>query len=297
MSIPNPASGEVDLSDAPTGDLTLDALFPPEPSDTPTTATPAAPADPAAMTPAPATQAPAQTVDEPFIKSGNIVYKTREAAIEGISKKDALIEQMRTRYVLATGIDPITGQPVGTSSATPNRNYTQDSDAYVKDFYSALNSGKSSNVRDVQAKFVMDMLEPFAPLLQQTARESALKQFESEVPSGRQFIGSAEYNEALAAEPDLKDAIALSESDPKFASRLPGYYRLAYRVSQGIRLPEIIKAQTAPKPNTPAPVRTSTPATTPALTEPATAPNLSTKEGRKAIIEQFESSQLANQEY
>lgn len=296
MPTPNAIDG-VDLSDAPGGDLTLEALFPPEPSETPTTAQ-ASPAEPAAPDPAPAAQPPAPAADEPFIRGSKTVYKTRDAAIEGLNQKDSLIDQLRTRYVLATGVDPITGQPIGTTASAPaSKDYTQQPDAYVKDFYSALNSGQPAQLRDVQAKFVLDMLQPFAPLLQQTAKESALKQFESEIPNGRQFVGSLDYEQALSAEPDLRDAIALSESDPKFASRLPGYYRLAYRVSQGIKLPDIIKAQTAPKPNTPASVRTSTPATTPALTEPAPTPNLSTREGRKAIIEQFESSQLANREY
>src|SRR5271170_2152219 len=147
LNLPS-APGTVDLSDAPAGldDSTFDSLFPSDGRNA-VTAPQAQPqvqqtvqsqqpvvtqAQPAAQVTSPANQ--------PFIKGDKSVYNTAEAAIQGINQKDALIETLRQRYALTTGIDPITGQPV-TQSNTPIvpqvPDYNQDPRLYMQDLYKA----------------------------------------------------------------------------------------------------------------------------------------------------------------
>lgn len=300
--MPNqPATQSVNLSDSPAtlDDLTLDSLFPAEPgitgqpattpNPTPeTTAAPAAPAEPATTPAAP----PAPAADEPFIQGSKSVYKSREAAVEGINQKDALIEQLRQRYVLATGIDPVTGQTatqsgaVGPASQTPI-SYTGDPKRYVDDLVEAVKSGDPARYRDTQIKLLFDALEPLAPVIVDSARQQAMARVEKEVSGFRDFYGTGDYQKALEANPELRDAIALSESDFRFNSRLPGLYKLAYAAAQGMRLPELLKAQQGQQPPS-APARTTTPATTPEPPQPAPKPDLQTADGRKAIIEAAE---------
>src|SRR5438105_3686875 len=106
------------LGNAPTGDLTLDQLFPPDspvgdltqaPPTTQPATTPAAPAAPAASAPPP----------ENFIStSTGTVYKTRDEAVKGLEHKDQLIEKLRKDHIEKFGVDPITGQKVGHQPAT-----------------------------------------------------------------------------------------------------------------------------------------------------------------------------------
>lgn len=290
------AARSVDLQDAPSGDLSFDSLFPAEPSDAqlqaapppqPVTAAPPVPAAPQAP--------PAAVPEEPFLQGSKSVYKTRDAAIDGINQKDVVIEQLRQRFVLATGVDPLTNRPASAAPAAPQSpNYAQDAQRYVTDVAAALQRGDVNAYRDAHTKLIFDVLEPVAPALFQTLEEQALRKLDSEVPNSRSFVGSADYQSVLEANPDLRDAIEISRSDMRLAPRLPGLYKLAYQASQGMRLPELLKAQQPQPPAQPTPVRTTTPATTPDAPSPAPVPTLNTSEGRKAIIEAFERGGGAN---
>lgn len=292
-----------DFSDAPGSDLTFDQLFPSEPrvGDAPNTVTPAtsAPVTTAPVTtPVPQSTPAVTPADDFFLSGSESKYRTREAAIEGINQKDAVIQQLRQRYALTTGIDPITQQPVGAAAATPaSTNYARDRQRFVSDQAAALQKGDADAYGRVLEKFVMDTLEPYAPALQASARERALRQVESDVKDFDKFLGSSNYKSTLERHPELGDAIAIAESDIRFNSRLPGLYKLAYEASLSSQLPELLKANqtTTPEVRT-APV-TMTPTTTappPSATTPAAAPSLATKEGRRAIIEAAERSGLTN---
>jgi len=290
-----------DLSNAPGGDLTFEQLFPsdegnvdaapPQPAPAPATEPPPAP-----VAPPPEPQAPAP--DEPFLKGSKSIYRTREAALEGVNQKDALIEQLRTRYALTTGIDPITGQPVTASGApAPAKNYAQDHKAYLMDLANAAQKGDPEGYGAAQTKFIYDVLEPIAPIIAQTAREQALRTTEQDVKDFRTFYGSTDYQAALDSNPELKGAIEFAESDIRNQARLPGLYKLTYQVSQGMRLPEMLRAQQTQQPPNAQPTRTVTPSSTPPPPQPAAPLSPKTSEGRKALIAQMEAQGILERSF
>jgi hypothetical protein len=301
MPDPNTVSS-VSFDDAPGGDLTFDQLFPSDADSVTATAEPQATQTPTesvqpspAPQPVPQVQAPP---DEPFVKGEKTVYKTREAAIDGINQKDAIIEQLRTRFALTTGIDPLTGQPVTAAAPTgpAPKNYAQDHKAYLTDLANAAQKGDPDGYGAAQAKFIYDVLEPVVPILTQTAREQAIRATESDVKDFRTFYGSPEYRAALDSNPELKGAIEFAESDLRNQSRLPGLYKLTYQVSQGMRLPEMLRAQAQQPSLTAQPERTTTPSSTPSLPPPVqTAPN--SKVDRKALIAQMEAQGILDRRF
>ena len=102
--------GVVQLSNAPGGldDATFDSLFPAESSQQVVQ-----PAQQVAAKPdAQQTQTSTTQQTQPFLKGERSLYNSQEDAVRGVNEKDALIEQMRQRYALVTGMDPITGKPI-----------------------------------------------------------------------------------------------------------------------------------------------------------------------------------------
>lgn len=284
--------GKVNLSDAPAAidDATFDSLFPAEPTPVATSSQEPAPA-PAAAAAQPSQPANGQP-SQPFIKGTKSVYNTPEAAVEGINQKDALIEQLRQRYALTTGIDPITGQPVAASPQAPQSgiDYYQQPDAYIKDAYDAMQKGNTQRYRDVQAKFLFDTLKPLQPVIQRAAREQAIDVVAQEIKEAKPFIGSPQYDQTLESVPDLRDAIKTAEADPQFHHRLPGLYKIAYLAGQGRQLPEILQAQAAQRPtNPPAQPRPTLNPSTPAPPQPTARPSFKTIDGIKATIAEAES--------
>ena len=278
------------------GPITWDELFPPEPG---------APAgSQGATTPqggnqAPPTPAASQTAAtnaaafELKTKTGT-VYKSIEDAQKGIEHKDALIEQLRQRYILERGIDPVTGQQVQLQPTSQNVNYMQDRKRYVDDLTQAAQKNDSDAIWQAQTKLVSDMLAPLAPVMSSFAKQQAIETLSGEIKDIREFVGSDDYNKALADTPDLRDAISRAENDYQHHQRLSGLYKVAYRVSQGIRLPEILKAQ----PASPAaqPVRTTTaPATLPPPQQQTAQASLhGGKAARQALIQQMEAQGIAD---
>jgi hypothetical protein len=100
---------------------------------------------------------------------------TAEDAAKGVNEKDTLIEQLRQRYALTTGIDPITGKPVGVNGQPqPDQiDYTQQPDRYLDDLYNAAKKGGPEAYLDVQQKFIFDSVKPLQPILQKAARDQA----------------------------------------------------------------------------------------------------------------------------
>jgi hypothetical protein len=292
MSEVNPANPNVPLKDG--NAITWDELFPPD-------AAPAAPASQTATTPAqgtqpavqvPAVQQPATTPATPVIstKTGT-VYKTVEDAIKGIEHKDTVIADMRSRMILATGIDPLTGQPAQQAAAPqPQRaNYMQDKQRFYNDLVTAAQKNDAEGVWNAQAQLVFDAMAPLTPVLTKIAKQDAVESVSAEIQDFKEFFHSANYKQALSETPELGDAIAAAESDLSHQHRLPGLYKVAYRISQGLRLPEILKAQQVSTPSQPVRQTTAASTLTPA-TQTNVQPGLYTKEGRKELQARFEAS-------
>jgi len=294
--------GIVQLHDAPAGldDASFDSLFPAEPTLQTQTTPQTQPnqqqvqADPNAQTP-PVT--PVTQTQDFFLKGERSVYKTSEAAVEGLNQKDALIEQLRQRYALTTGIDPITGQPVTqqqVAQAQQPNDYMHNPDLYMSDLLNAAKSGKPEEYQNVQKRFIKEALREFAPSLQTSAVNDAKQTVAKELPAISQFIGTDAYSKTLDAFPKLKDAIASSESNPDFTSQLPELYKLAYMVSQGMSLPNIVRAQQTVVPaqtqnqqtNV---VRTTTSQTTLPPPQQTARPTLRTLQGIRSTIADAES--------
>jgi hypothetical protein len=263
------------FKDAPTGDLSFDALFPPEGTS--------APPEPET------TQVPTPPTEEFFLKASSSVYKTSEDAIKGIEEKDALIGQLRTRYIEQTGTDPITGKQVApTTPVQPeSESYYKTPDRYFQDLVSAVEQKQPDKYLAAQRRLIMETLAPYAPAIQGFARQQAVDKVSSEVKEAREFLGSPNYQKTLEAMPLLGDAIRNAEQNPQFQEQLPQLYKTAYLVAQGLSLPELLKTQApAQAPVTPRPTMGSTTMTPP--TQAAPREDLGTSLGRKAIIERLE---------
>jgi len=284
--------GVVQLNQSPAAldDVTFDSLFPAEPSQV-TQAVQQPTATPVTQTQQPVTQ---QVKSDFFLQGEKSVYKTAEDATRGINEKDAVIEQLRQRYALTTGIDPITGKPVGVQGQTQETvDYYQQPDQYLDALYNAAKKGGPEAYRDVQAKFIFDAVKPLQPILQKAARDQAVETLALELPASKSFVGTPNYTKALDLNPELKQAISISEQDHRFHSRLPGLYKLAYLTAQGMQMPELLRAQ-ATQTQTPTqtqvqPVRTTVQATTtsPSTTQ-AARPSFKNIEGIRAVIADME---------
>jgi hypothetical protein len=291
--------GVIQLNNAPAGldDATFDSLFPAEPSQQVTQPVQQATATPEAQQTTQQTTQTQPSQDQYFLKGEKSLYKSAEDAVQGLNQKDALIEQMRQRYALVTGMDPITGKPVGVNGQPQTEvDYASQPDKYLDDLYNAAKKGGPEAYRDVQQKFIMDTVKPLQPILQKAARDQAVETLSAEIPAAKGFVGSANFQKALEANPDLKQAITVGETDHRFHSRLPGYYKLAYLTAQGMQLPELLRAQATQTQSTSQtqqvvqqPVRTTVqPQTSSSPTQQVARPSFKTIEGIRATIADME---------
>lgn len=296
--------GVVQLNNAPAGldDATFDSLFPAEPSQPvvqpaqQATATQGTQQTQQTQQTQSVTQTQTQQ-DQFFLKGDRSVYKTAEDATRGINEKDAVIEQLRQRYALTTGIDPITGKPVAINGQTQETvDYATQPDRYLDDLYNAAKKGGPEAYRDVQAKFIFDTVKPLQPILQKAARDQAIESLTTEIPAAKGFVGTPAYAKALELNPELQQAVSIGEHDQRFHSRLPGLYKLAYLTAQGMQLPELLRAQATQTQTTSQtqqiqaqPVRTTVQSTTSSpATQQAARPSFKTIEGIRAVIAEME---------
>lgn len=289
-------NGSIDLSGSPNtlDDATFDSLFPADgPAPTVAPATQPQPntqpnVAPSTPSPAPVAQ-PQPQPDQYFLKGRTSVYKTVEEAQRGVDEKDAVIEQMRQRYALVTGIDPLTGKPLNAAAPVQDNNYQTNPNQYLNDLVEAAKTGQPQAYTNVQTKFINDTLAPIAPLVERAAKEQAMESLAREYPDAPKFIGTAPYQRALEANNELKEAITVAEHDLRFHSRLPGLYKIAYLTGQGLQLPEILRANQPQNSTKPAPTRptTANPSTIPAPTT-GKAPTFKTMDGIKATIAEME---------
>ena len=276
------------FKDAPGGDALFGELFPGEeefPGAEPTAVEPAqevAPVEP---------QAPTEPVQPtgPYFKGAHSVYETQEALQAGVNQKDEIIERYRQEGIQRDGIDPLTKKTV----AQPPSSYLEDKTQFFQDLRSAVDKNDEAAYMTVQQKLIDDTLnerfQGVAPMLEQLARTQALDNAGSDVQEIRTFLQSPEYKAVLEDNSSLKNAIEISEGDFKFQSELPGLYKLAYNASQGMRLPELLKAQASTGTQTPQPTQQVRPTQTAGtMSPPNTAgpvePDWTTSEGRQEII-------------
>jgi hypothetical protein len=218
---------------------------------------------------------------------------TPEAAVAGIDEKDARIEQMRQRYALVTGVDPLTNQPVQSTAVAPqDQNYYSNPDRYLDDLYKAAKEGGPQAYRDVQAKFMLDTLQPIAPLMQRMAKEQALEEVAKKLPDIREFSRTPAWQGALEANPELRDAVSVAETDFRWHNRLPDLYQTAYWTGKGMQLPDLLRAnaqQQNPNNSTQPQVRPTQQPTTVAMPTQTTQPSFGTPAGLRSIIADAES--------
>jgi hypothetical protein len=283
------ASASVPLKDG--GAVTWEELFPTE-SGAQSATTQGTQQTPAAAQPVqPVVTEPAAPVIQ--TKTGT-VYKTVDDAIKGIEHKDTVIADMRTRMILATGIDPLTGQPAQQFQAQQPANYMQDRQRFYNDLATAASKNDADGVWNAQTKLIYDALQPLAPVLGNLAKQQAIDSLSSEIKDIREFVSSDNYKTALEETPDLKAAIEAAEGDHRHYGRLPGLYKVAYRVSQGIRLPEILKSQPATAASQPVRPTTAAQTLTPTTQTPNVHPSMMTKEGRAELRARLEARGVAD---
>lgn len=275
----------IDLTDAPSGDLSLDDIFG-ENSSTPTTVEPTAntPQDLAATT---------TTSTEPVIKTKTgTVYKSIEDAVSGIEHKDSLIAQLREQVRQNTGRDPL-----NTRTAEPTSvNYTDNQEKYFEDIADAVARKDTGAYMKAQQKLIWDSLGPLAPTISNLSKANAERVVSEEMPEFKGFLASSQYSDIATRAPLLAEAIRSAESNPAAAAQLPELYRVAYLASQGSRMPELIQSvRNETPPIQPRPTVHSTPIAAPAVTGiPVAAPSLDNSAGRKVLIEQMEGRGVGN---
>jgi hypothetical protein len=282
----------LNFSDAPTGDIALDDLFPPEGAHfEPTTA----PAEPQATEP----QAqPVETLpDEYFLKTPTgTVYKTQEDAARGVAQKDDLIATLRERYKKDYGIDPL--KEDGTVQQPPPRQPEppQNVDLWKK-LEAAAKTGDTTAWNNTMETWLQAKLEaqlqPYIPIVQQGAVARAQEEAASRIPGFREFRNSPDFEIAASKLPIVKQAIEMSEQNIQAAGQLPQLYELVYLVNQGLKAAEIARTGA----HTPNPAPTARPTQTPSTMTPpppAGTPDLRTHEGRKNLIEAAERRGIGN---
>lgn len=215
------------------------------------------------------------------------VYKSLEEATKGIEEKDTLIETLRQEYISRTGIDPVTRRPV--IQQEQPRSYMQDPTQFTKDLRKAVEAGDDAAYAQANIKLLADMLAPIEPLVTKYAQQSAVEQVSGQIKEFQTFRGSQDFQKVMDSNATLRNAIQVAESDLRLASQLPELYSLAYYAAQGLKTPDLIAAARAAQPPAPQPpARTPMQGSTLAPEPSRVRPTVSTTEGRKAIIEQFE---------
>lgn len=285
------------LGNVPGGDLTFDELFatpesPAQPTTAPANATPVVQptAQPSAQTPSP---------EDFFLKGAKSVYKTRDDAQKGLDSKDTLIEQLRNRYILERGVDPVTNQPVNISqNPQVPTNYLQDHARYGKDLAAAASKEDYEAYYNTQSKLIFDLLQPIAPIIQDFAKQRAVDSVSNEVKDFRAFRESEDYKNLMGSEKVLSEAINTAESDFRMHEQLPDLYKLAFWAAQGRKVPELIKAAQAQPAVAPAqPTRQTVGQSTLSPASGTVAESMSTSSGRQAIKARLEALGILDQKF
>lgn len=239
-----------------------------------------------------------QTFTEIKTSTGS-VYRTLDAVTKGIEDKDTLITQLRDQLKSVTGRDPIRPHV-----EPENTNYIGNPTRFADDLAEAARKGDAAKYQQVLLKQFDEYLGPAKPLFQEFARSNAQGKVSAEIKDFDQFVHGEEYQKTLERNPVLSNAIQGAEQNFAYSSQLPELYRLAYDSYTRARLPELIRAA-AQNPvasgaaTTQQPVRTTT--MSGSTMTPAAPSNqqtvremMTTSQGRKDFIKQFETSNGQN---
>ena len=284
------------LGSAPNADLSLDEIFAFNESGTP----------PLEATETPnASGAPPATADAYFLDAGKTKYKTAEEAVKGIAHKDALIAKLREGYIASTGKDPITGNEVrkpevAQPSDGQRKSYLEDPEGYYKQLADANAKGDAAGYMKANVQLVQDMIAPYVGTLQKVARDSAINTVTAKHADFGTFQMSDAYGSTLDAFPSLKNAIQSAEGNIAFKDQLPELLDIAYTLSQGLKVPELLTSRTAGGSQV---VDVKPPSTmaghtlTPPETTTISANPLATSADRKAYIANFEARGFGNAKF
>jgi hypothetical protein len=283
--------------DIPGGDISFDELFSPEQTLTNPQPQVADPENDPPKTQPQAAPAPPESFE--LKTSTGSVYKSKEDAIKGIEEKDTLLEKLRQEYILKMGVDPITHKPVnfgaGRGEPQADANYLQDKRKYVKDLEDAVKRNDPEAYANAQIKLLTDTFAPLGPVINDLARERAVQSVSADVAEFAQFRKGDDYKKVLEINKTLGSAIEAAENNYTMHNQLPELYRIAYFVSQGQRVPDLIKQATQATALAAQPTQPTRPSTmTPSAMTPPNVSNqptdLSTREGRQQYIKQFKDS-------
>lgn len=286
------------LSQAPSGDLSLDDIFAsldaPDPSAASATQTP----DPnVASSSVPVTPTPEQL----FLDAGQTKYKTSEEAAKGVRQKDEIIKKLREDAISRTGIDPLTGKQVAqaqhTQTVAQPLSFLEDDDAFFKELSAANAAGDPKRYKAATVQLVRELMAPYAPVIADVTRQGAEHAVTQKFSDFGVFKGTEAFQETLDRFPTLKNAIEQAEHNPAMRGQLGEFYEMLYLAAQGTKLPEAMKSATnvVPVPHVATTLQPVTP--TPSGTVVNTTPDLTTSEGRKMIIQNFESRGGHNQRF
>lgn len=286
------------LSQAPSGDLSLDDIFAsldaPDPSASATqNPDPNAPSGSAPVTPAP---------EQLFLDAGQTKYKTSEEAAKGVRQKDEIIKKLREDAITRTGIDPLTGKQVAQAQSTPTTqpnpvSFLEDDDAFFKELGAANAAGDSKRYKAATVRLFQEMMAPYAPVIADVTRQGAEQAVTQKFSDFGVFKGTEAFQETLDRFPTLKNAIEQAEHNPALRGQLGEFYEMLYLAAQGTKLPEAMKTapNVVPVPQVATTLQPVTP--TPSGTYATVGQDLTTSEGRKQIIQNFEARGLQNQRF
>lgn len=156
-------------------------------------------------------------------------YRTAEEAARGIEEKDRLIAQFKSQMNAAQQVfgmqQPQASAPTYLDlmeQSIQTRNPRLFQDAVISDID-----------RRAEERF-QALMAPFAPLLSQTALQSAVEAA-SNGPKGdpniANFVRGGGLETFKAEHPELGEVITLAQQTPQLHSKLPGLLRDAYRIA------------------------------------------------------------------
>lgn len=242
--------------------------------------------------------APPAAPPEPFLRtSTGTIYNTPEDAVRGTEEKDRKLDEMRRWAIAQTGYDPISGKPVRVTPQQENRNYMENPEQFYDDVAKANGAGDKRAFTQAYLKLLQDsFLDPYRDVLSQTARSTAVDGAARLRPEIKGFVGSENYTRYLDDIGILKSAIEQAESRPEFGAQLRDLYVLAYDGYTGRSVPDLLKSAntTAPQsqPNTQPNRPSLQPVTAPRAPQTNVSQDISTPEGRKAIMDAAKSRGL-----
>jgi hypothetical protein len=210
--------------------------------------------------------------DEPFLKDGDIVYKTKEDAINSHKHKNDLISRMRNQLIAQTGFDPITGKPAQAQGVAvpqqqrpaaqpkadvhdPVSDWTQNPDNY---FLAAAKNPVEANLALVDHHFQQHVAPVLGDLLDTMADmqlEVAVSRFASaktKNEKGEAVLaneGFAEFLESGGMEKTLQEnPMLLQQLIQARGSRqwkvFPEILKSAFGIYRGLKTPELVKKAT-----------------------------------------------------